>query len=183
MRSKFKDEHPFEKRKAEAERIRQKYADRIPVSLSILYLSYLFLRQQGLIRIVLAGNLWKSREIGHCHYRQEEVFGPCRPHCGPVRVRYPQTNQVVARESYLHLCWRGSTSYCCAYELYLWGTQGWGWILVYHVSSRSSQHPLWGRGLRSIADTLAKTLSVWQPELGKAICVCRIISCNEGKMW
>jgi hypothetical protein len=34
MRSKFKDEHPFEKRKAEAERIRQKYADRIPVSMS-----------------------------------------------------------------------------------------------------------------------------------------------------
>lgn len=32
MRSKFKDEHPFEKRKAEAERIRQKYNDRIPVS-------------------------------------------------------------------------------------------------------------------------------------------------------
>jgi hypothetical protein len=31
MRSKFKDEHTFEKRKAEAERIRQKYADRIPV--------------------------------------------------------------------------------------------------------------------------------------------------------
>ena len=34
MRSKFKDEHPFEKRKAEAERIRQKYNDRIPVSFS-----------------------------------------------------------------------------------------------------------------------------------------------------
>ncbi|KDN63640.1 putative microtubule associated protein 1A/1B [Colletotrichum sublineola] len=31
MRSKFKDEHPFEKRKAEAERIRQKYSDRIPL--------------------------------------------------------------------------------------------------------------------------------------------------------
>ncbi|KAJ2450809.1 ubiquitin-like protein atg8 [Coemansia sp. RSA 2336] len=31
MRSKFKDEHPFEKRKAEAERIRSKYPDRIPV--------------------------------------------------------------------------------------------------------------------------------------------------------
>ncbi|KAJ2612906.1 Autophagy- protein 8 [Coemansia sp. RSA 1365] len=31
MRSKFKDEHPFEKRKAEAERIRKKYSDRIPV--------------------------------------------------------------------------------------------------------------------------------------------------------
>ena len=35
MRSKFKDEHPFEKRKAEAERIRQKYSDRIPVSISL----------------------------------------------------------------------------------------------------------------------------------------------------
>lgn len=32
MRSKFKDEHTFAKRQAEAERIRQKYADRIPVS-------------------------------------------------------------------------------------------------------------------------------------------------------
>ncbi|CAO3697742.1 unnamed protein product [Rhizopus microsporus] len=31
MRSKFKDEHTFEKRKAEADRIRQKYPDRIPV--------------------------------------------------------------------------------------------------------------------------------------------------------
>lgn len=37
MRSKFKDEHPFEKRKAEAERIRQKYADRIPVSLHLCF--------------------------------------------------------------------------------------------------------------------------------------------------
>jgi GABA(A) receptor-associated protein len=41
MRSKFKDEHPFEKRKAEAERIRQKYADRIPVCiLSALFSSF-----------------------------------------------------------------------------------------------------------------------------------------------
>ena len=32
MRSKFKDEHEFAKRKAEAERIRAKYNDRIPVS-------------------------------------------------------------------------------------------------------------------------------------------------------
>lgn len=39
MRSKFKDEHPFEKRKAEAERIRQKYSDRIPVSFKVVLLS------------------------------------------------------------------------------------------------------------------------------------------------
>jgi GABA(A) receptor-associated protein len=30
VRSKFKDEHPFDKRKAEASRIREKYPDRIP---------------------------------------------------------------------------------------------------------------------------------------------------------
>ena len=40
MRSKFKDEHPFEKRKAEAERIRQKYADRIPVSCPNTFLPF-----------------------------------------------------------------------------------------------------------------------------------------------
>ena len=44
MRSKFKDEHPFEKRKAEAERIRQKYADRIPVSRLINPLIFLSIK-------------------------------------------------------------------------------------------------------------------------------------------
>ena len=43
MRSKFKDEHPFEKRKAEAERIRQKYADRIPVCILFPLLSSSFI--------------------------------------------------------------------------------------------------------------------------------------------
>ena len=31
MRSKFKEEHAFDQRKAEAERIRRKYPNRIPV--------------------------------------------------------------------------------------------------------------------------------------------------------
>jgi len=39
-RSKFKDEHTFEKRKAEAERIRQKYTDRIPVCSSYSSLQF-----------------------------------------------------------------------------------------------------------------------------------------------
>ncbi len=30
VRSKFKDEHPLEKRKLEASRIREKYPDRVP---------------------------------------------------------------------------------------------------------------------------------------------------------
>jgi hypothetical protein len=37
VRSAFQQEHSFEKRKAEAERIRQKYPDRIPVSLLIIF--------------------------------------------------------------------------------------------------------------------------------------------------
>jgi hypothetical protein len=48
MRSKFKDDHPFEKRKAEAERIRQKYSDRIPVRILLSYtLSSVALHRQG----------------------------------------------------------------------------------------------------------------------------------------
>lgn len=39
---KFKSEHTFEQRKAESERVRAKYPDRIPgEQLSILYLFYL----------------------------------------------------------------------------------------------------------------------------------------------
>lgn len=53
MRSKFKDEHPFEKRKAEAERIRQKYADRIPVShLSITILIFILIALFSLSRFI-----------------------------------------------------------------------------------------------------------------------------------
>ena len=48
MRSKFKDDHPFEKRKAEAERIRQKYVDRIPVSHLSVSTHSVALRQLGL---------------------------------------------------------------------------------------------------------------------------------------
>ena len=32
MKFQYKQEHPFEKRKAEGEKIRKKYIDRIPVS-------------------------------------------------------------------------------------------------------------------------------------------------------
>jgi hypothetical protein len=69
MRSKFKDEHPFEKRKAEAERIRQKYADRIPVcntpshrsSILVNILTDLFPSHTGYLR--------ESREVGHRDHR------------------------------------------------------------------------------------------------------------------
>ena len=96
MRSKFKDEHPFEKRKAEAERIRQKYNDRIPVRLPAV-------RQRRNNRLTATGYLREGREVGHCHHRQEEVPGPRRPHRWPVRVRDPQAHQAVARKGHLHL--------------------------------------------------------------------------------
>ena len=59
MRSKFKDEHPFEKRKAEAERIRQKYPDRIPVR------SYLFARSASRSMLESAGTLRMMESPGH----------------------------------------------------------------------------------------------------------------------
>lgn len=33
MKFQYKEEHPFEKRKAEGEKIRRKYPDRVPVSI------------------------------------------------------------------------------------------------------------------------------------------------------
>lgn len=39
MQSKFKQEHPQEQRKAEADRIRQKYPNRIPVNAFNVFIS------------------------------------------------------------------------------------------------------------------------------------------------
>ena len=99
MRSKFKDEHPFEKRKAEAERIRQKYADRIPVSHLTLYYP-----ATSTDVFSSVGDLREGREVRYSHHRQEEIPGPCRPHCWPIRICHPQAHQAFARESHLHLC-------------------------------------------------------------------------------
>jgi hypothetical protein len=84
MRSKFKDEHPFEKRKAEAERIRQKYNDRIPVRLPVSLTSY--------SRLTGAGYLREGREERHRDHRQEEIPGSRRPDSRPVRLRDPQAH-------------------------------------------------------------------------------------------
>lgn len=68
MRSKFKDEHPFEKRKAEAERIRQKYADRIPVclALSSLALSLSYEKEHG--RVLCLGSVLTACSGGLTSY-------------------------------------------------------------------------------------------------------------------
>jgi GABA(A) receptor-associated protein len=36
MKFQYKEEHPFEKRKAEGEKIRRKYPDRVPVSIHLV---------------------------------------------------------------------------------------------------------------------------------------------------
>lgn len=100
MRSKFKDEHPFgeqrqrgvlaggilplsvlivltsllclEKRKAEAERIRQKYPDRIPVRCNTASLGVWCPDVTQRMRI---GHLREGGQDGHPHDRQEEIFG------------------------------------------------------------------------------------------------------------
>lgn len=126
MRSKFKDEHPFEKRKAEAERIRQKYADRIPVCrlLSLFYLPSMMVANKIRLHPAHIGHLRESREIRHRNHRQEEVSRSRRPHSGTVRVRHPQTYQAVSREGDFHLRRRGAASHCCLDEQHLRGTQG-----------------------------------------------------------
>lgn len=116
MRSKFKDEHPFEKRKAEAERIRQKYADRIPVSRhedtervavtcsdALAAATSFTSTARSFTDRITTGHLREGREVGHRDHRQEEVPGPRRPHCRPVRLRDPQAHQAQPGEGHLHL--------------------------------------------------------------------------------
>lgn len=62
--------HCPEKRKAEAERIRQKYPDRIPVSSNLMSIT----RNTQLCG-VNTGHLRESRQNRHPHHRQEEVLG------------------------------------------------------------------------------------------------------------
>ncbi len=104
-----------EKRKAEAERIRQKYPDRIPVSL-VTCDGVCFTEQ---LRCV--GHLREGRPHRYPHNRQEEIScaigmqahvndlnstnstGP-GSYSGAIRVRDTETYQARTRESYLHLC-------------------------------------------------------------------------------
>ena len=37
MKFQYKEEHPFEKRRAEGDKIRKKYPDRVPVSSPLVY--------------------------------------------------------------------------------------------------------------------------------------------------
>lgn len=57
------------------------------------------------------GHLRKSRKVGHCDYRQEEIFGPVRPDGRPIRVRHPQAHQAVTWQGHLHLRQRSSAAY------------------------------------------------------------------------
>ncbi len=51
----------------------------------------------------VTGHLRKGREVGHRYHRQEEVSGARRPHSRPVRLRYPEAHQTLAREGHLYL--------------------------------------------------------------------------------
>ena len=68
----------LDKRKAEAERIRQKYPDRIPVCVSTDIPSTLL--------TITAGHLRETREVGYRYYRQEEI--PCSlcTHCSAKSI-------------------------------------------------------------------------------------------------
>lgn len=50
MKFQYKEEHPFEKRKAEGEKIRKKYPDRVPVSIfkHVFVMRRLFLKSERL---------------------------------------------------------------------------------------------------------------------------------------
>lgn len=46
MKFQYKEECPFEKRRAEGDKIRRKYPDRVPVSTNTFFLNNLFIRRK-----------------------------------------------------------------------------------------------------------------------------------------
>merc|ERR1719187_320973 len=80
MKWQYKEEHPFEKRRAEGEKIRRKYPDRVPV----------IVEKAPKARI---GDLDKK-----------EVFGTQRSYRGTVLFPNSKTNQFETRRCFILLC-------------------------------------------------------------------------------
>lgn len=125
-------DYNLEKRKAEAERIRQKYPDRIPVRIdpwdTDLDWPFLSIAESLVLccsaRIArLKGHMWKDWKIRHRYYRQEEIPRPSRSDSRSIRLCNQKTNQAVSRKGNLYLCrWSPSTD-CCAHVEHLRRTQ------------------------------------------------------------
>lgn len=106
-KSKFKEEHPYQKRCDEAKRIKEKYADRVPVCDSPLESLSPSTHHFTYLSFPSIGHLREGRKVRHRDDRQKEVPRPRRPDGRPVCLRYPQADQVVTREGHLHLRQRG----------------------------------------------------------------------------
>jgi len=109
MRSKFKDEHPFEKRKAEAERIVSTYLPLYPIPPTPSSIK-LTSTTASKIQRPHPRHLREGREVRHCDHRQEEVPGTRGPDRRSVRLCNPQAHQAFAREGHLHLRRRGAAT-------------------------------------------------------------------------
>ena len=166
MHSKFKDEHPFEKRKAEAERIRQKYADRIPVPPSIPSLS-------ATASLTFARSSARRSKVGHRHHRQEEVPGARRPDRRPVRLRHPQAHQAVAGEGHLHLRRRGPAAHRRPDELHIRGAQGTFASLCFYLADRR-------RSWSASCSSLIRGRTPLDSSLPLMPCVTALLQCLAG---
>lgn len=180
MRSKFKDEHPFEKRKAEAERIRQKYADRIPVRLSMLSLISTSCGSKGWFESHWQVICEKVEKSDIATIDKKKYLVPADLTVGQfVYVIRKRIKLSPEKAIFIFVDEVLPPTAALMSSIYEEHKDEDGFLYITWVATH---HSLWYRELRSIADTLAKTLSVWRPELSKAMGVYRATWCNEGTM-
>ena len=82
MKWTYKEENPFEKRRAEGEKIRRKYPDRIPVIVEKVFLICFCLE------IKLIKNA--GAKVSSARFGQEEIFGAFRAYHWPILLPHPQ---------------------------------------------------------------------------------------------
>mmetsp|Transcript_14538 Transcript_14538/g.47377 ORF Transcript_14538/g.47377 Transcript_14538/m.47377 type:complete len:229 (+) Transcript_14538:102-788(+) len=128
----FKQEHPLDRRKSEADRIRAKYPDRIPVGRCQTVRPSLF---------VVTGDLREGGPERHPRHRQEEVPRPGGPDGGPVHLRHPEAHQAPPRAGHLHFRRQRDTPHRRPHVHCLRSPEGRGRLPLHHLLRRKHLRP------------------------------------------
>merc|ERR1712243_336245 len=118
MKWQYKEEHPFEKRRAEGEKIRRKYPDRVPV----------------IVKKITKGQNWR--------FGQKEVPGSLRSHSRTVLLPHKEENQPGARGRPLLLCQQRHPPHLCHHGFLVPGAPRGGLLPLHCLLRRVS---LWQR--------------------------------------
>uniref|UniRef100_A0A8K9V2Q8 GABA type A receptor associated protein like 1 n=1 Tax=Oncorhynchus mykiss TaxID=8022 RepID=A0A8K9V2Q8_ONCMY len=111
MKFQYKEEHPFEKRRSEGEKIRKKYPDRVPVIVEKAPKARIgdLDKKKYLVPSDLTGNLNYYNSATHVSQTHTILFKTVIQflylyYSGPVLLPHPKTNPPAGRRRLILLC-------------------------------------------------------------------------------